>query len=232
MEATWPPLSARRVGRWTIRAGGGGGKRVSAATAAGPVTSADIGQAEAAMRALGQRPLFMLRPGEEALDATLADHGYARTGATVFYRAPAASVAGGRLPRLSAFPHWPPLAVMADLWAETGHDAARRAVMGRVGPPRTALLARQDDRAAGAGFVAARGDIAMLHALAVPLSMRRRGVGRGLLRAAAHWAMANRAVWLALAATRDNTPAQALFVSVGMEPVEGYHYRRCPERPY
>lgn len=184
------------------------------------------------MRALGQRPLFMLRPGEEALDAALAAHGYERVDATVFYRAPAASVAGGRLPRLSAFPHWPPLAAMADLWAETGHDAARRAVMGRVAPPRTALLARQDDRAAGVGFVAARGDIAMLHALAVPSPMRRRGVACGLVRAAAHWAVANRATWLALAVIRANKPAAALCVSLGMEPVEGYHYRRCPEGPY
>jgi len=49
--------------------GQGGGKRVSAATMAGP--NADVGQAEAAMRAMDQRPIFMIRDGDDTLDAEL-----------------------------------------------------------------------------------------------------------------------------------------------------------------
>ena len=58
IDATWAPAAMTQAGPWTIREGQGGGQRVSAATANGPVTEADLPQAEAAMRALGQTPLF------------------------------------------------------------------------------------------------------------------------------------------------------------------------------
>ena len=63
MEATWPPARTQHLGPWTIRDGAGGGKRVSAATADGIWTEADLAQAEAAMRAQGMRPLFLIREG-------------------------------------------------------------------------------------------------------------------------------------------------------------------------
>lgn len=55
-EATWPPAATHRHGPWLIREGQGGGQRVSAASATGNWTEADIPTAEAAMRALGQPP--------------------------------------------------------------------------------------------------------------------------------------------------------------------------------
>jgi N-acetylglutamate synthase len=42
LEATWPPAARHRAGPWVLRDGAGGGKRVSAATAEGPVTAADL----------------------------------------------------------------------------------------------------------------------------------------------------------------------------------------------
>ena len=66
IDGTWPAAAITRAGPWTIRAGQGGGKRVSAATADGPVT--DLAQAETAMRSLNQTPLFMVRQGEDALE--------------------------------------------------------------------------------------------------------------------------------------------------------------------
>ena len=68
LDATWPPADMQRQGPWLIREGRGGGQRVSAASAvtsaAAAVNAADITQAEAAMQALGQVPLFMIRDGE------------------------------------------------------------------------------------------------------------------------------------------------------------------------
>ena len=40
MQATWPPLVTKSLGPWLIRTGAGGGKRVSAASAAGACTAA------------------------------------------------------------------------------------------------------------------------------------------------------------------------------------------------
>ena len=64
LDATWPAAGLTRLGPWTIREGRGGGQRVSAAPADGPWQPGDIATAEAAMVALGQRPLFMLRAGD------------------------------------------------------------------------------------------------------------------------------------------------------------------------
>ena len=124
-EATWPPAASSQVGAWTIRAGEGGGKRVSAATASWPTTEADLPTAEAAMRALGQVPLFQIREGEAHLDQMLEAHGYAVVDPVNIYAMPVAELAafGARL--TSGIPVWPPLAIMVDLW-RAGHDIDAR----------------------------------------------------------------------------------------------------------
>ena len=91
MDATWPAEERIACGPLTLRRSSGGGKRVSAASADGPVTSQDINAAEAQMRAFGQTPLFSLRDGDAALDDMLAARGYmvvelTRARATTEYR--------------------------------------------------------------------------------------------------------------------------------------------------
>ena len=92
--ATWPAAETRRLGPWTLRRGDGGGNRVSAATLDGP--PADPAAAEAVMRGWGQPPLFMIRPGEDALDACLAARGYLERDPTLIAAAPAAALAARR----------------------------------------------------------------------------------------------------------------------------------------
>jgi N-acetylglutamate synthase len=153
LEATWPPAARHETGPWIVRDGGGGGKRVSAATAREAVSEADIPAAEDAMRALGQAPLFMIREGDETLDALLAARGYAVIDPVVALAAPLDELDLPRPPRLTAIPAWPPLAIQRELWARAGIGPARLAVMDRAVFPKTALLARMDDRAAGTAFV-------------------------------------------------------------------------------
>ena len=57
------------------------------------------------------------------------------------------------------------------------------------------------------------------------LDQRRQGVGANILRKAARWAQDNGAAVLSLAVTRANTGANALYASLGMRPVDKYHYR-------
>ena len=224
MEATWPAAATRRLGPWTLRDGAGGGKRVSAATAEGNWTEADISQAEAAMIARGDPALFLIRAGEDALDQALAAQGYGVIDPVVAYACPAASLAVP--PHMTSFAHWPPLAIARDLWGEGGIGAARFAVMDRVPGPKTALLARQADRPAGVAFVAVAHGVAMLHALEVTPALRRQGSAHHMLQAAAHWALDHEADTLALVVTAANTPARALYTSLGMQPVGNYHYRQ------
>ncbi|MBD3764170.1 MAG: GNAT family N-acetyltransferase [Rhodobacterales bacterium] len=226
MEATWPPAELARAGGFLLRRGAGGGKRVSAATA--ETDAPDIPAARAAMAAWGQVPLFLIRPGEGALDAALAAQGDEVRDVTTVLAAPAAQLADPPPEPMAAFVHWPPLAMAETLWAEAGIGPGRLAVMHRVAGPRAAVLGRTEDRAAGVAFVAADGPVAVLHALAVVPGFRRRGTGLALLRAAAGWAVAAGADWLALAVTQANRPAQALYHRAGMAEVARYHYRAPP----
>ena len=225
-EATWPPANTHRHGPWLIREGRGGGQRVSAASAIGDWADADIPAAESAMRALGQSPLFVLRPSDSALDQALAARGYAHHDPVVAYAAAVADLAATEPPFLTSFPHWPPLAVARQIWEQGGISPARIAVMDRVTGPKTAILGRAGDRAAGVAFTAIHGNVAMLHALETAPDQRRKGCAHNILRASAIWARDNGAQTLALLVTERNTAARALYASMNMPIVGQYHYRR------
>ena len=224
VAGTWPPARTFREGPWLLRDGQGGGQRVSAATAEGPVGPEDLAAMEAAQAALGQPALVMVRPGEEALDALLAAGGYRVHDPVIGYAAPAEALALP-LPPATAIPHWPPLAMTCDLWAEGGIGPGRVSVMHRAAGPKTAIIARLGDVPAGAAFVAIHGGIAMLHAIEVLLRHRRHGAARRMVAAAAAWAAERGAATLALVVTEANAPARALYSSLGMAPVGHYHYR-------
>ncbi|MCV6594852.1 MAG: GNAT family N-acetyltransferase [Silicimonas sp.] len=228
LEASWPPARVTEAPPFRLREGRGGGQRVSSALPMGPATGAEIEAAERAMEAMGQHPLFMLRPGDEALDAALEARGYRVSDPTLFY-----AIRPGALAEPSGpgriFPSWPPLAVQREIWAEAGVDAARFAVMERAACPKTAILARIKDTPAAAFFLSLDRGIAMLHALEVRPAYRRKGLGGAAMRAAATWAEAQGAEWLALAVVAANAPAIALYEGAGLQRCGGYHYRRAPE---
>lgn len=230
-EATWPPAKAWRDGPWTIRDGAAGGKRVSAATTEGPVDTADIATAEAAMRALGQPALFMIRDGDTALDTLLADCGYRLIDPVTLYVGPLAPLTQEPPARATAYAIWEPLEIQKDIWAEGGIGPARLAVMQRVKGPKTAILTRNGQHPAGVAFVAIHQTIAMLHALEIRAVDRRTGQGRAATKQAALWAAQNGATHLATLCTEDNIGANALYTSLGLTPVGQYHYRMKEEGP-
>ncbi len=232
VDATWPAATTAEVGPWTIRDGQGGGSRVSAATLRGPeVTAADIALADAAMVDLGQTPLFMIRDGDKALDRLLETESYQIKDPVIAYAAPISAIATERPPPITCFETWPPLAVQEEIWAAGGIGPSRLAVMDRATGPKTSIFGRIDDRPAGTGFIAIQGDIAMLHALETLAEHRRRGLGRHMLRAMAFWAAEQGAASLTLLVTRANLPANALYTSLGFQPVGHYHYRIKPSDP-
>ena len=226
VAATWPAAGLREAGGFLLRRGEGGGNRTSAATRAGG--PADIALAEAGMRDWGQVPLFLLRPGEAALDAELAARGYLEQDASRMLAAPVVALAAPDVERRVVACE-APLAIMARLWQAGGIGPARLAVMARAAGPRAWLMVREGDRVAGCGFVAVQGGVAMLHALEIAPAFRRRGLGATLTRGAARWAGAVGAADLALAVTVRNAAAGALYAGLGMTEVARYHYRRAPD---
>lgn len=226
IEATWPAAATRAHGAWLIRDGQGGGKRVCAASPLPGWQATDLTQAEVAMAQLGQPSLFVLYPGDDELDAVLDQQGYGVIDPVVAYAAPVAQISEVPPEKMTTFPHWPPMAIATDLWAEAGIGSARIAVMERVIGPKTVILGRSRDRAAGVAFVAVHKSIAMLHGLEVTPSQRRQGSAHNILRAAALWAQQNGADTVSLVVTEANENARRLYASLGMSVVGQYHYRQ------
>jgi len=218
LEATWPAAEVHDKGPVRLRRGEGGGKRVSAASLEGPFDDNDIARAEAAMADMGQPPLFMLRPHETVLDDLLAARGYGLVDPVTLYAHPARP--GPLPPEAEGWSDGP-----SALWADGAIGPERRAVMGRAPGPKAVLVLPGPDAPDAAVFVAFGGQGAMLHALHVAPSARRRGHGRALTEGAVHWAAAKGAPWIALAVTDANAPARALYASLGFEPVGRYWYR-------
>lgn len=223
MAESWPPEAVLPFGPWTLRRAPGAGNRVTCATAAGLVTAADITSLAEAQRGQGQTPTVMLRDAEGALDSLLAAQGWRMGEEVVLYHAPLTAFAPPAV--MTAFPLWPPLGVMRLIWEEDGTGPAKQRVMDRAPDPKTAILGRTGDRAAGAAFVTIVRGVAFLHALAVSPALRRQGTARNILCAAATWARETGATSLALAVTRGNAGARSLYASLGMEVVGQYHYR-------
>lgn len=207
MEPTWPPARMWRQGPWMMRDGAGGGGRVSAATLEGAYDGAPP-------------PLVMLRGGEDALDAHLASAGYVINDVVVLYDAPLDGLAGASV----AAPEWPPSDASIAMWAQSGKvGPARLAVMERCLCPKAVIAVE-----GAAAFVAINGDLAVLHALEVATSHRRRGLGRAVLRGAANWAADLGARRLGLVVSEDNATARALYDAAGMRVCGRYHYRTAP----
>ena len=231
LDATWPAQARHNIGAFHLREGRGGGSRVSAATLAGPWQAGDLCDAKMAMRAMGQSPLFMIRPGEDALDLDLDGRGYKLMDPTDLWICDIGVFGDCKLPPVTAFAIWEPLAIMHELWEEDGIGPARRAVMDRCAVTKTGLLGRVSDKPCGVGFAAIHDEIAMVHALSVRQAHRRKGLGAWMMRCAAFWAREHGARWLALAATRANGPAGALYSGLRMYRVGQYHYRVLDDRP-
>jgi GNAT superfamily N-acetyltransferase len=228
IAATWPPVSTRRVGPFTVPEGAGGGQRVSAARLSDPeATDAADGEIDAAMEALvdlNQAPLVMVLDHQTGLDARLAARGFVARDTTRALIIPTARLAAAP-PPVTCFATWPPLAIQTEIWAAGGVGPARLAVMDRAQGPKMSFFGRINDRPAGTGFVAIHDGIAMLHALEILAAHRRKGLARIMMRAAADWALSEGAESFAALVTRENQPALGLYASLGFEPVGEYRYR-------
>lgn len=227
LDETWPPARIIEHSPWLLRQGDGGGQRVSAATAKRSVKDTDIPRAEDGMRSLNQRPLFMLRPGEDGLDTALQNRGYEIVDPVAIYLMAVSEPTPPRPTQTTA--HWPATKDQREVWKNGGINSARVSVMERAIGRKTILALTTDDQPTGVAFLAMSGDIAMLHALEVSPSARRQGIGTDIMHAAVNWARDNDANWLSLMVTRANIAANTLYRGLGMGEVGHYHYRREPQ---
>ncbi len=229
VDGTWPAARYDIHGPLTFREGQGGGQRVSATTASGPVSEAQLDEAEAKMRAMNQPALFMIRDGQDDLDAQLDARGYAIHDPVNAYVCPVETLMGEPVPPVTVIPVWEPLALMIDIWAEGGIGEGRIAVMHRAKGPKTGLIARWRDHPGGCAFVAIHNGVAMLHAVEILADQRNQGLGKWVMRRAAFWAAKQGATHVSVVCTHANAAANALYSSLGMTLVGRYHYRKFVE---
>ncbi|MEM6306817.1 MAG: GNAT family N-acetyltransferase [Pseudomonadota bacterium] len=219
--ATWPPAAQQVHKGWCLRDGAGGGKRVSATTRLTP--GADVAD-------VATSPLFMVRAGQDDdLDHVLAAQGYTVMDPTIVYTIDIAALTDVPLAIAQSYAVWPPLHAITEIWGAGDIGPGRAAVMQRVTAPKAAILSRVADFPAGAGFVAVHGTTAMIHAMTVLPDHRRNGCAERIVRHAAHWAQGQGAHTMALAVTRANTAANALYHKLGFQPLGQYHYRARPD---
>lgn len=223
LDATWPAAATMAQDGWLLRDGAGGGKRVSAASRLAP--DAEITAAAEAMRAMGQAPMFQVRGDEVDLDAALEAAAYQIVDPVWLYAAPVGDLIDGEPEQSRIYRGQFAVAAMQEIWATGGIGPGRLAVMERASAPKSWLMTRIDDRPAGVAFVSVAGGVAMIHAIEVAGAYRRQGAARALMSGAATFAADSGANWLALAVTKANVAANALYQSLGMEAVAGYHYR-------
>lgn len=228
VDGTWPAAAYDTCGPFTLRTAQGGGNRVGAATLNASFRPDDLSDAEAAMRALGQRPLFMIRSGDSALDKALQTRGYAIRDAVTIYTCPIKRLCDRTLPRVTVFTIWQPLAIMREIWASGGIGPERLAIMDRAKGPKTGLLGRYNEKPGGVAYVAINQGIAMVHALEILPHQRGQGLGGWMMRGAAFWAAEQGAHTFSVICTTENTGANALYTSLGMDVVGHYHYRFNP----
>ena len=92
---------------------------------------------------------------------------------------------------------------------------------------KTGILARWNEKPAGAAFAAVYDRVCMVHAVEVLEHQRRQGVAGWIMRKAAFWGAEQGADTLAVITVQANKAANALYgASLGMDRVGEYHYRQ------
>ena len=118
---------------------------------------------------------------------------------------------------------------MVEIWAAGGIGPARLAIMARAPEPRGYLLGRLGDRPAGAPSSRATAASPCCTPSRSPPSPAARASARAMTAAAAGWGPIAGATTLALAVTRANSAALALYRRLGTGRGGGsYHYRALP----
>jgi GNAT superfamily N-acetyltransferase len=224
VDATWPPHRIWQQGGWSFRDGRGGGKRVSAATLAGPAQNANTEFAAQVMAEMDQPDLFMIRPQDAVLDQKLAGAGYEIIDPVTVLIAPLSEMPSENPARAPLF-SGDPTDDMVQVWQAGGIGQARLDIMRRCALPKTCVALVEDGQTAAVAFAACDDGLVMCHAVEVLGPFRRRGLGRDIMLVILGWARSQQAQGLSVLTTRANTAALSLYGDMGMTEASGYHYR-------
>jgi ribosomal protein S18 acetylase RimI-like enzyme len=112
---------------------------------------------------------------------------------------------------------------------DAGQQATYRAAIARLSLPAGFAALMQDGRPVCVGYGVVDHGVLCLESVVTDPGLRGRGLARRMVAALFGWARANGASAACLQVEADNTPAVALYRSLGFGPeIYRYHYRRSP----
>ncbi len=230
----WPALETRLVGGWIIRFGQGYTKRANSVNAWRPdVPLADIIDEAGRLYASRGLPLIVrLSPlAEPGADAFLAARGFARIDESIVLTAPLTAVARNADAAVTVLPA--PASAWLDGFALANavpdeRRAVHDAMVGRIaGPAGFATLDEPSAPIAWGLAAVERGMVGLFDIVTSPAA-RRRGAARRLVGHLLHWAAGRGATSAYLQVVAANSPALALYQSLGFVEAYRYHYRIAP----
>lgn len=213
----WPPFHVERCGGWRFGLADGVTKRANCALVED--LNADVAAVTAFYREHGLRPCAQVWPGQEGVDARLAEHGYTEVEPSlILARELDVKPEGLGVTKISERPTrgWTELFGGADPSQVEG--VVR--ILGRV---RAAYGVHESGD--GRGCAVLDGDSVAICAMVTAEAARGRGVARVVLDDLLTWAHDKGARAAYLCVVADNTPAVRLYRGAGFREVSRYHHR-------
>ena len=227
----WPAPQTLLMDGWAVRAAGGYTKRANSANAMQAGAALDealLQEIEQVYARLGQACIFRISPLAHAdVDALLQARGYQLQDPSLFMhrqtqpgdlQGPSIVVEQTLSQEwLEGVCHANALLPHQQVW----HHTILRSIGLRCGY----VSIVQNGRAVAWGLAVLERNAAGLYDVVVESQMRGRGLGRALIQGLLRWAAEQGAQNTDLQVTGGNHVAQALYASLGFEPIYGYHYR-------
>ncbi|WP_421952278.1 GNAT family N-acetyltransferase [Pelagibacterium sp.] len=235
--ATWPALETVADGHWRARFAGGFSGRSNSIWSLDPADDGDAAGRIATLSARYARhdlpAVFRVTPltGNGILD-TLDQTGWEPFKTSLVLSAPLTQTDGFD-GAASLYDATDP-AFLAAQTALQGFDANQRgtfaAILAALNRPACGIVIADSQGAPGASLLCVESDgIVMIYDVITAKSLRGQGFGRRMMASALSWGAENGASHAALQVQGDNSPAIALYLSMGFVFRYPYHYRRKPE---
>ena len=215
----WPPFRTETRAGWRLGLADGVTQRANCGLVEEP--GADVAELTRFYRGHGLRPCAQVWPGEEAVDARLAEHGYAVVEPTLVLARELSERPGGPgLTRISNTPteRWTELSAETGVSAEWAEGVVR--ILGAV----TAAYGVHEG-GDGRGCAVLDGESVAVCAMVTARAARGRGVAGAVLADLLAWAHDKGARRAYLCVVADNGPALRLYRGAGFEEVSRYHNR-------
>ena len=229
----WPSALEIVANGWLLRRSGG---RIRRSNSANPLRGRRgapemvIDAAEAFYAGHGQTPLFRIPDIAAELEPELDRRGYDREGGTIHLHADIDALAGASFGDVTVSP------TPGERWFEArfrtgGYDSAERRIFREMTSlilgDRAFVSCERGNEVVAFAFGVIRNGLLVVEAVETDARFRQQGLGRRTVGGLINWARRAGAQAGCLQVVADNTPARALYASLGFNrELYRYHYRR------